>query len=79
MFLTRKDVQMPVMGGFEATALIRKYEEEHGLKPTPIIALTAHAMVGYRVYSLPLQMMALTDAAKMLTGRYDRLSDQAHQ
>jgi osomolarity two-component system, sensor histidine kinase NIK1 len=49
--LTEKDVQMPVMGGFEATALIRKYEGENGLKPTPIIALTAHAMVGYRVCS----------------------------
>jgi len=42
---------MPLMGGFEATGLIRKYEGEHGLKPTPIIALTAHAMVGYRVRS----------------------------
>jgi CheY-like chemotaxis protein len=40
---------MPLMGGFEATALIRKYEGEHGLKPIPIIALTAHAMVGYQV------------------------------
>jgi osomolarity two-component system sensor histidine kinase NIK1 len=49
--LTKKDVQMPVMGGFEATALIRKYETEHDLDPTPIIALTAHAMVGYRVRS----------------------------
>jgi CheY-like chemotaxis protein len=60
---------MPVMGGFEATALIRKYEEEHGLKPTPIIALTAHAMVGYRVCSF--QVIRLTSAAKMLTGRHD--------
>jgi CheY-like chemotaxis protein len=67
---------MPVMGGFEATGLIRKYEKEHGLKPTPIIALTAHAMVGYRVCSLQL---ALTTAVKMLTGGYDRLSDQAHR
>jgi CheY-like chemotaxis protein len=70
---------MPVMSGFEATALIRKYEEEHRLKPIPIITLTSHAMIGYRVYSLPLQMIVLTDAAKMLTGRYDQLSDQAHQ
>jgi len=42
---------MPVMSGFESTALIRKYEIEHGLQPVPIIALTAHAMVGYRVSS----------------------------
>jgi CheY-like chemotaxis protein len=40
---------MPVRSGFEATALIRKYEMEHGLSPVPIVALTAHAMIGYRV------------------------------
>src|SRR5271167_2017590 len=61
-----QDVQMPVMGGFEATALIRKYEQDHGLKPTPIIALTAHAMVGYRVSSLLLQMITLTSQLKCL-------------
>ena len=43
---------MPVRSGFEATALIRRHEMEHGLIPTPIIALTAHAMIGYRVPSL---------------------------
>jgi signal transduction histidine kinase/CheY-like chemotaxis protein len=41
------DVQMPVMGGFEATRLIR--EREHGSgKRTPIFALTARAMKGDR-------------------------------
>ena len=34
---------MPFMGGMEATELIRTYEKQLGLKPTPIIALTAHA------------------------------------
>ena len=34
---------MPFMGGMEATELIRTYEQTHGLEPTPIIALTAHA------------------------------------
>jgi osomolarity two-component system, sensor histidine kinase NIK1 len=43
---------MPVMSGFEATALIRKFEIDHGLSPTPIVALTAHAMIGYRVRAL---------------------------
>jgi Amt family ammonium transporter len=38
------DVQMPVMGGLEATHLIRGMESTE--RRTPIIALTAHAMVG---------------------------------
>ncbi|MEN8257886.1 MAG: cache domain-containing protein [Thermodesulfobacteriota bacterium] len=41
------DVQMPMVDGFEATARIRAMERETG-KHTPIIALTAHAMKGYR-------------------------------
>jgi len=41
------DVQMPELDGFEATARIRKIEEGSG-KRTPVIALTAHAMKGYR-------------------------------
>ncbi len=39
------DVQMPEMGGFEASGLIRKAEEGTG-KRIPIIALTARAMKG---------------------------------
>lgn len=42
------DVQMPVMGGFEATGNIRQYEKINGLPRTPIVALTAHAMLGDR-------------------------------
>ena len=37
------DVQMPEMGGFEATGLIRALEKDSGVR-TPIIALTAFAM-----------------------------------
>ncbi|KAG8920497.1 hypothetical protein FRC02_000874 [Tulasnella sp. 418] len=42
------DVSMPFMGGMEATELIRAYEVEQKLERTPIIALTAHAMIGDR-------------------------------
>ena len=41
------DVQMPAMGGFEATALIREKEKNRAGR-IPIIALTAHAMKGDR-------------------------------
>jgi PAS domain S-box-containing protein len=41
------DVQMPVMGGFEAAAAIRASEQESG-GHVPIIGVTAHAMSGDR-------------------------------
>ena len=42
------DVQMPEMDGFEATRAIRAWEREHNVGRVPIIALTAHAIAGYR-------------------------------
>jgi two-component system, sensor histidine kinase and response regulator len=39
------DVQMPVMGGYEATAHIRAWQAASG-RAVPILALTAHALVG---------------------------------
>ena len=39
------DLQMPVMGGFEATQKIRERELNSG-RHTPIVAMTAHAMKG---------------------------------
>jgi CheY-like chemotaxis protein/HPt (histidine-containing phosphotransfer) domain-containing protein len=41
------DVQMPEMGGFEATGIIRARERESG-SHMPIIAITAHVMKGDR-------------------------------
>jgi signal transduction histidine kinase/CheY-like chemotaxis protein len=42
------DIQMPVMGGIDATKEILKYEKENGLPHIPIIALTANALQGDR-------------------------------
>jgi CheY-like chemotaxis protein len=41
------DVQMPELGGLEATAIIREKEKETGTH-IPIVALTAHALRGDR-------------------------------
>jgi len=56
MLIPHQDIQMPLCGGFEATEIIRKYESEMGLSRTPIVALTAHAMVGDREMCLAHQM-----------------------
>ena len=42
------DVQMPVMGGLEATTAIRERETSHSARHLPIIAMTANAMKGDR-------------------------------
>lgn len=42
------DIQMPEMDGLTATKMIREAEEKNGLKRTPIIGMTAHALIGDR-------------------------------
>lgn len=39
------DMRMPVMDGYTATGEIRKWEQAHGKKNVPIIALTAHVLM----------------------------------
>lgn len=66
------DIQMPVMGGVEATRRIREHERVSGRAPTPIIALTAnsmsHQLEEYQAAGLsdlvakPIQAAALVEA-----------------
>lgn len=43
------DIQMPVMDGYKATRKIREWEEDIGCQRSlPVIAMTAHALAGYR-------------------------------
>ena len=46
--LVLMDIQMPILGGIEATKEILKWEKAEGLEHTPIIALTANALQGDR-------------------------------
>ncbi|KAI9105509.1 hypothetical protein DFS34DRAFT_655760 [Phlyctochytrium arcticum] len=82
------DVQMPIMGGFEATQQIRALEKASGhdtpLKRIPIVAVTAHAMIGDREKCLnagmdeyitkPLRMNELN----AIINRFPRRVHQAH-
>jgi signal transduction histidine kinase/ligand-binding sensor domain-containing protein/DNA-binding response OmpR family regulator len=47
------DIQMPVMDGYQATAMIREKTQHANL---PIIAMTAHAIAGYREHCISLGM-----------------------
>jgi len=43
------DIEMPVMDGYEATRRLRAGEQQApGSRRVPVIALTAHAVAGYR-------------------------------
>lgn len=50
---------MPFMGGMEATEIIRAFEIEEGIRRTPIIALTAHAMIGDRERCIQAGMVSI--------------------
>ena len=82
------DVQMPEMGGFEATRAIRTLEQGNGSSRLPIVAMTAHAMKGDRERCLasgmdeyltkpldPRQLCALVE--EMATGRPPAAYDPA--
>ncbi|MGV0958420.1 MAG: response regulator [Limnohabitans sp.] len=50
--LVLMDIQMPEMGGVEATHAIRELEKSRQVRPTPIIAVTANALKGDREHYL---------------------------
>ncbi len=76
------DMQMPVMDGYEATGLIRKWEEEYRRTPTPILALTANAFPEELEKSLtsgctahltkPIKKKTLLDAVRQYTRQPNR-------
>jgi CheY-like chemotaxis protein len=45
--LVLMDVLMPIMDGLTATKLIRSFEQQNNRAPTPILALTANALLGH--------------------------------
>lgn len=47
--LVLMDLEMPVVDGYEATRRIRDLERQRGTVPTPILALTAHALEEHRL------------------------------
>lgn len=86
--LVLMDVQMPVMGGFDATARIRE-REIAGAPHTPIVAMTAHAMKGDRerciaagmdgYLSKPVHAPDLVTVLNQLTGHDDPPPPPPHE
>jgi two-component system, sensor histidine kinase and response regulator len=76
--LVLMDIQMPEMGGLEATAAIREAEQRTGAH-IPVIAMTAHAMTGDRerclsagmdgYISKPVQSAALLELVTKWSGK----------
>ncbi len=68
------DIEMPEMDGLEATRRIRAEEKSGGRQPIPILALTGHAVQGYRERCLaagctayltkPIRKQSLVDAVR---------------
>jgi signal transduction histidine kinase/ActR/RegA family two-component response regulator len=72
--LVLMDVQMPEMDGLAATVAIRQHERESG-KHTPILAMTAHAMVGDRELCLQAGMDAYITKPLKPANLFDLIED----
>ncbi len=84
MFATRRprlilmDISMPAMNGIEAARAIRAVEARHNMTPTPIIALTAHALKGDKEMCLEAGMddyISKPISPDTLTGMIDKYLD----
>lgn len=68
------DVEMPLLDGYSATRAMREWERERGASPTPVVALTAHALIEEAARSMeagctahltkPIRKAALLDAVQ---------------
>ncbi|MEM7729826.1 MAG: response regulator [Pseudomonadota bacterium] len=73
------DVSMPVMDGYEATQVVRKWEAANGRAAVPIVALTGHALKNDRQECLdagmshyltkPVKQAELLEVLERFTGR----------
>jgi PAS domain S-box-containing protein len=83
--LVLMDVQMPEMGGYEATGIIREREKVSG-GHMPIVAMTAHAMKGDREKTLesgmddyvskPINQDVLFDVIETVIAKKDALDEE---
>jgi CheY-like chemotaxis protein len=68
------DMQMPVMGGVEATQIIRAREVQAQRRRAPIIAMTANAMEGDRERCLEAGMDDYIAKPIKMASLYDKLA-----
>jgi CheY-like chemotaxis protein len=68
------DLQMPEMSGFEAVQAIREHEAPSG-SYTPVIALTAHAMDGYREKCIEAGMLGYVTKPIIFAKLFEAIED----
>ncbi len=76
--LVLMDVQMPDMDGFEATKVIRA-QERISRKHLPIVAMTAHAMIGDRERCVAAGMDAYVTKPVDANKLFDAIADAVHK
>ncbi len=69
------DLSMPVMDGW---AMIKKLQNDRALSDIPVIALTAHAMVGDREKAIAARFLQLSDQAIDPGNIYCRFTVRTH-